>query len=232
MAALILTAGATNAGATQIDLSKYVNSNAGGYTSGANYPTGSTTIGGVSFALASIDGAGPAVIQTPTTAPVTIGGLDVLDADVAYTIINSAIGQRGQDVGTITFTGALGATVSFDLIEGQNIRDHYYGMYNNVATDLYATTGYQNGTEVPDGPGLAHFDVQRFDLSGLMGQDLASITFNGTNPGGGEPFLAAVTTANLPAGVPEPASWALMLGGFGLVGAGMRQARERKPAFT
>jgi hypothetical protein len=39
---------------------------------------------------------------------------------------------------------------------------------------------------------------------------------------------ALVTTFNLTAsGVPEPASWALMLLGFGIAGAAMRRQRQR-----
>ena len=40
-------------------------------------------------------------------------------------------------------------------------------------------------------------------------------------------FNGALTySGGIPGGVPEPASWALMIGGFGLVGASMRRRRD------
>jgi hypothetical protein len=217
------------ASASQVDLSGSVNSNAGTYTEGQNYPTGSTTIGGINFALASYNGGGPGVVQTGFSS-YTISGLNIADDGIAYTIINSGIGTFGQNVGSITFVGSGGAMVSYDLIEGLNIRDHYYGQYNNIATDIYATTGYKNGAEVPDAPGLVHFDVQAFSLAGLNGQSLSSIIFDGNNPGGGEPFLAAVTTAV--AAVPEPSTWAMMILGFAGLGFLAHRRRVQNSALT
>jgi hypothetical protein len=37
--------------------------------------------------------------------------------------------------------------------------------------------------------------------------------------------LAMTLTTAAPAAVPEPASWAMMLGGFGLVGGALRRRR-------
>lgn len=213
--------GAVPAWAAQVDLSSYVNSNVQTYTQGGNYPTGSTTINGINFALASDNGVGTGVFQSNNSG-IDITGLNIGGASVAYTIINSAFGAFGANVGTITFNGSGGASVSFNLVEGLNVRDHYFGNFNNVATNLYGTAAYSNGSEVADGPGEVHFDVQKFNLSGLNGQNITSISFNGNNAGGGEPFLAAITTG----GVPEPATWAMMILGFALVGGVMRQ-RQR-----
>ena len=44
-----------------------------------------------------------------------------------------------------------------------------------------------------------------------------------TNGDGGLPFLAAVTTGV--GGVPEPANWALLIGGFALTGAAVRRRK-------
>lgn len=211
--------------AAQVDLSSYVNANAQTYTQGGNYPTGSTTINGIGFALASYNGGGTGVFQSDNSS-IDIAGLNIAGAGVAYTIINSAFGVFGSNVGTITFNGSGGASVTFDLVEGLNVRDHYFGNYNNIATGLYGTAAYSNGTEVPDGPGKVHFDVQRFNLSALMGQNISSISFDGNNPGGGEPFLAAITSGAAVGAVPEPAIWTMMIVGFGLVG-GMLRRRQK-----
>jgi hypothetical protein len=52
-------------------------------------------------------------------------------------------------------------------------------------------------------------------------------------PGGTNGFdLDAIGIANFRPAVPEPATWVMMLGGFGLVGGAMRSARRRKPKAT
>jgi hypothetical protein len=205
------------AGATEVDLSTIVNSNASGFTQGSNYPApGQTTIGGINFGLSGFQGGTGVLLENGTTT--TISGLDIADDGVAYTIINSGNGAFGANIGSITFIGSGGATVTDQLVEGTNVRDHFFGGFNNIATGLFATAAYQNGNVVPDGPGLVHFDVQQFSLAGLDGQALTSIIFTSDNPGGGEPFLAALTTEAAVAGVPEPSTWAMMILGFFGVG--------------
>jgi len=44
--------------------------------------------------------------------------------------------------------------------------------------------------------------------------------------------FTSASGAFLTAGVPEPASWAMMLGGFGLVGGAMRQGRKRAASLA
>jgi hypothetical protein len=46
---------------------------------------------------------------------------------------------------------------------------------------------------------------------------------------GGDTMLV---TSMTPGGVPEPASWALMIGGFGAIGAAMRHGRKAKVSFA
>ena len=58
-----------------------------------------------------------------------------------------------------------------------------------------------------------------FSGAGLGVFDL--LTFDGLNGGGG----FALDNVTLNGAVPEPASWALMIGGFGLVGASLRRRR-------
>jgi PEP-CTERM motif len=216
------------AGATEVDLSGVVNDNASGFTQGNNYPApGPTTIGGIGFNLSGFQGGTGVLLANNQT--FTISGLNIADDGVAYTIINSGDGVFGANIGSITFVGSGGLQVTDQLIEGTNVRDHFFGGFNNVATDLFATAAYQNGNVVPDGPGLVHFDVQQFSLAGLDGEALSSIIFTSDNPGGGQPFLAAVTTMNAVAAVPEPSTWAMMILGF--VGIGAMTYRRRKSAM-
>ena len=70
--------------------------------------------------------------------------------------------------------------------------------------------------------GFANGTTQTKTLSGFRDGE-RNYAFTGGTVGGG---------AAVPAAVPEPATWAMMLLGFGAVGAGMRSARRRKVAFA
>jgi hypothetical protein len=59
-----------------------------------------------------------------------------------------------------------------------------------------------------------------------------TLSFNNT---GGSDYAASATLAVPPAGigsVPEPVSWALMVGGFGMVGSVMRTNRRARVNFA
>jgi len=214
--AALSIASAANAG--QVDLSAYVNTDIHGYTSGEDYPTGLVTIGGINFNLATIGDTGAGVIQLGDGSSVSIADNET-GVTSAYVIVNSAFGGFGSNIGSLTFHGAGADQVSFDLIEGVNVRDHFDGFFNNTASDVFATQDYDGGNR---------YDVYRYDISSLGGT-LTSIEFSSTNVffAEGQPFLAAVTTTG---GVPEPATWALMLVGFGSLGAALRRARRTAAA--
>lgn len=88
------------------------------------------------------------------------------------------------------------------------------------ATTLFSTTATLNTS----GPSLLNFNWSGID----------KVTFAITGgtpsalPGGGDYF--ALDNLTITSDVPEPASWAMMIGGFGLVGAAMR--RRRTAAFA
>ena len=212
-----------------IDISGQVNSPLAGYTNGGAYPTpGNVTIGGIGFALADIGGA-TSVVQSGfgfSTGPYTVN-VGLANVTKVYSIVNSAVGAFGANIGSLTFQGANPLnSFTYTFTEGLNVRDHYNGVFNNIATGLFASQNYNT-----PGSGLndVRFDVQRILLPlGFASDTLQSITFNGGGGGNGEPFLAALTADfGQVGGVPEPASWALMIAGFGLIGAAMRHRRER-----
>ena len=206
------------AAAGTVDLQSYVNSNVSAYTSGGDYPSGSTTIGGIDFDLASFGG-GTGVIQLNGNSSVTIDA-DQSGVDTAYVILNSSWGQLGANNGSLTFNGLNGSQIIIQLVQGTNIRDHYTA-YNNVSSGVFATASYDGGNR---------FDVYRYDISALGGT-LTDIVFTASNAGlpQGAPFLAAVTTSfeGQTGVVPEPATWAMMIMGFGGVGGIIRRRRQR-----
>ena len=221
LAGSALAGAATTASAAEVDLSPVINANLSNYWNGYVYPAngGTQTIGGVAFNLAPYPNGGTGIVQANDDHPdsYTIA-VNQADVGVVYTIANSAFGVYGSTIGSLTFAGSGGATYTYDYTEGLNIRDHATTAFNDVATGLYASQDYGQGD---------HLDVQQIVLpSAFSTQTLDSITFTGLNPDGGDPFLAAITTG----GVPEPATWAMMLMGVGLIGTVLRMAQRKTAA--
>ena len=209
----------------QLDISGAVNSNLSTYTGGASYPAaGSTvTIGGVDFSLASYY---PASFNAPDVGVVQLGDghptsitIDTPDVLVGasttfYSLINSAFGVAGDTIGNLTLNFAGGANYVYTLTEGDNIRDHYDGLYNNAAPNVYGTATY----------GDDRLDAQAIALpASFAGEKLISITLNNTDTADGNPFITAFTGVGVTSAVPEPATWAMMLGGLGVVGLAIRR---------
>jgi len=179
--------------------------------SGTNTLT--TALGGVPFALSTDLNGNNAFYYNGSSGSSTLTiPTNVAGATTVYTLINTAYGAAGADVGQVTFNATGGNTETVQLIEGGNVRDHYYGYYVNTTTDP-TTTEYVFGNNTPF---TAHLDMQAFTLpSSFAGQTLTSIVFQSNGLGGyGQPFLAGATVA----AVPEPETYAMMLAGLGLMG--------------
>lgn len=90
-----------------------------------------------------------------------------------------------------------------------------------------------NGT-IPDNGGL--WDIKDFDITSYLSSGLNNVSLS--LPGVNDALGLVVAQFNLPVGaappppsVPEAATWAMMLAGFGLVGAAMRSRRETSVSF-
>ncbi len=211
--------------ATSVDLSTLVNSDLTTYSGGGNYPQngGPLTVAGIPFQLATI---GPnndtAVIQGSTNPGETQTyaiAVNLLDVTNVYTLINSAFGSAGTNIGDLVFKGALGETYTYTLTEGLNVRDHFNDGFVNTATDLAGTANFAGG--------LDRLDMQSIVLPIAFASDtLTEIDFNSFGQAGnGSPFLAAITTSS--SETPLPAALPLFAGGLGLVGA-LARRRKRK----
>ncbi|HYZ47772.1 MAG TPA: PEPxxWA-CTERM sorting domain-containing protein [Sphingomonas sp.] len=84
---------------------------------------------------------------------------------------------------------------------------------------------------------------QRFQLFGDAGEVFSSVTLSklkgSAHDGPGSPFVVNAAFDNIrqisfeaAASVPEPASWALMLGGFGVLGVAARRRRRTVVTFA
>ncbi len=116
----------------------------------------------------------------------------------------------GVQIGTIEFVGSRGATRTFPLMAGQNIRDFYHGQFantlNNGIPGVYALNAFQlrrstnclggGGTgDVDTGsPGTYVVDEQEFVLGAeLASQTLVRIVITNTHDDGSVPILLGIT---------------------------------------
>jgi len=149
-------------------------------------------------------------VNETKTVPINLFGIMEV-----YTLINSTFGSFGAINGKVEVHGTGGLLDTFTLTQGINIRDHFAGPFNNVATGLNGTLPYQTGVR---------FDQQKFVLSSAFhSATLTEIRFIGENNFGsnGNPMLQSL---NLRA-VPEPASMVVL--GLGLVALVRRKSRVR-----
>lgn len=208
---------------TQIPLDGYTNEDAQTYTNGAMYPKAGYTFatGGVPMTLSSLGG-NPNTTgivqdfafdgQTRLLASIAV---NVFGIQTVYTLINSGFGSLNTNIGSVVIHGSNGDTLTYQLIEGLNVRDHYQGSFVNTLSD---------GTVVPTlfGDGSVRLDRQKIVLPvAFASETLTSVDFYGNGTGGnGLAFMAGLTVSASP--VPEPAT----ILGFGLGAAALLRRRR------
>ena len=178
------------------------------------FPSSSPTFAGVPFQFQS-DPNNNTIFFGGTLTDPAAGTLDIpvnqYGVGTVYTLINTAYGSLGADVGSITFNGTGGLTYTVQLVEGVNVRDHFYGGFVDTTSDP-STTEAVFGLSAP---GNAHFDMQAFTLPSQF--NTATLTdiefFSVADESVGKPFLAAATVL----AVPEPATYGALTA-LGLLG--------------
>ena len=91
--------------------------------------------------------------------------------------------------------------------------------FSNTAP--FGDGGSAGSIDLYDGPNILSFEPPGF------GGTLSLYFFDFA----GGSFFGSYTASQTPPGVPEPASWALMLGGFGVVGTAMRRRHKTSVRF-
>ncbi len=184
------------------------------YTDGGAYNAlydSSRTLAGVQFDFAALDG------QTAITGgPITIN-TSIANPGTVYTLVNSAFGAYGADAGSITFNATGGLSYTLHYIEGDNIRDHYFGSFVNTTSSSSVTQAVWG----VNAPGNAHLDMQTIVLpDAFHSQTLTSVVFDSHDRGGeGIAFLAGLSVA----AVPEPSQYAMLGLGLGLLAVAARR---------
>lgn len=171
--------------------------------------------------------------------PTPVGYQDTTNlADYGATVIasgldNSLVAKNPQDlsqgsayslVGGASFVGTPGNP-------SQSLQAIFYrcytpqNCYNDIAGS-FILTPVADGLEVyaPAQTGSSIYGYALPDGSG----------FTKTSNLNGDRFVipARITSLSVPGGVPEPAMWAMMIGGFGMVGAATRRRRPAAMSLT
>ena len=133
------------------------------------------------------------------------------------------------DTATQTFAGVYADTLTFG---GDGIYHNHGNPYSMV---FRATIDGVDQQIFSFNPGNVDFALSSLAPISFGGGMVTSLTLSTSNPVGvayhfmgGDSFtLAAVGNA-----VPEPATWAMLILGFGVVGGALRSARRKQPAVT
>lgn len=195
-----------------IDFSAHFNSNNGRYGSHGVIPSGNVTLGGVDFCLPVVDNLNtwdsiPGASSGVKTLTVDLSGLGLYGADKFYTLINNSWGYYNQTLTTVSFAGSEGASYSWTLKNGYDVRDWLNGYYANTLTAQHAQQVWTSG-------GTSRVDMQIFDLpDDFLDEYLTTVTIQDFGALNNHRAFVYGMTAEV-AAVPVPA--ALLLFGSGL----------------
>jgi|SRR5271163_4642296 len=169
-------------------------------------PSGTQIYDGVTFDIPATDNAwfadvaaGGGSEPVSVTIPVNVKGVKTI-----YTLMNTLWGSSNPGLLTITFTGSDGATWTYDLVTGSDIRDYNNGSYLNTidcsipgaVTKTVGQIGTVSGWNNGEGQRL---DMQIFELpKSFSGKTLVSVTINDNGaPEEQRSFIAAMTVSTL-----------------------------------
>jgi hypothetical protein len=170
----------------------------------STFVSGSKSFDGVAFSIPTANNAWFAHVAAgggSGTVSITIP-VNILNVKTVYTLMNTFWGSTGSGLLSITFTGTGGATWTYHMTGGSDLRDYNNGAYPNtidcaLPSKVTKLAG-QAGTVSAWNNGMGQrLDMQIFALpTSFAGQTLTSITITDTGaPNVQRSFLAAVTVS-------------------------------------
>lgn len=121
-------------------------------------------------------------------------------------------------------------SLNFGLANGGTFNNLEFNLFNGGGTA--GTVNFSltdNGGQVFDFMNLALGGGENFfGFQGVNGQSIANVSFT-TTVGIVDVRQIRLDESQIAAAVPEPSTWAMMLMGFGAIGAGMRRRRRSVP---
>ena len=151
------------------------------------------------------------------------GNFVALDGDSAFA------SRMYQTVGGLTVGKVY--TLSFYYAAAQ-IASRSGGPVTESITASFGTDSYTTPTLTLASPATSYsgWNFVSTSFTAKSTSQLLSFLSNGTPAG--QPPVALLDGVKLAAAVPEPASWAMMIGGFGMIGAALRRSRRAQLAFA
>lgn len=133
--------------------------------------------------------------------------------------------------GTITITARGDYSTGFPDFEFLNydVEGLMAGMLAPASADSFTEFDF-NDVEF-----TAVFNLSLADLNGLLSDNMIELSLDlspGVNLFDGNSFTSVAIDYASASPTPEPASWAMMIGGFGLVGGAMRRRRKNSLHFS
>jgi len=124
------------------------------------------------------------------------------------------VNDRDTDIFLQQVGGGVFTLSSFDIASS----------FNNFPGSSFEALGFLNNLQV----GSVSGSLGQFATFSGFGTSVDYVTFNGFGGSGGFELDNIVLNGAANGAVPEPATWAVMLLGFGFVGSAMRSAKWRK----
>ena len=204
-----LGTGLANAATKTVSLASFVNNSwcgeNGGLLGCSTFPYGTKHYDGIGYSiLGNKQGtvktawfASDAADQGSGTVSITIP-VNVAKVKTVYTLMNTEWGSTQSGLITITFTGSGGATWTFDLTGGVNVRDYKNGNYTDTCIcQLPGGVGQAGAINAWTNNSGQRLDEQIYELPAAFAtQTLESITITDSgNENMQRAILAAVTVS-------------------------------------